>query len=619
MSLELPEPAADDVWGNQLNEAITGVGSVAAAAQAAALNAVNVTTTDASGNPIINYGVNSAAVLLATSVGQPGGVASLDSGGQIPKIQMGNLSYTDVGAAAAQHTHALKDLPDVSKALDASPAIALFNTGTQKWPSRISLTTSATRSVIWWGDATIPSDAVPNVDMFFGPTASGGTATNPIPVTPPTNTPDPVTGIALSTPTVATNGSLYNLSAVFTNGSTPTNFAYIQLAVRGPNGEQQDTGFNVNAALAAAQTLTVTGSGSAGSTGSWKAYLSYNTTGGTSQASWIDGPAVTFTISTTGGGIGGGSATGSQSNIPLIGRSGLPWNDGIFYNGGQVTDANAFAQWRNRPLDSIMYFTGRASWNDIMWMRDDLTAWPGYRIVCVPSQPEPMDNSSTANGSNNAFWTSYGLALKNKGWNDGRTIIRLNWEANGNWYDWNWGKGGGPSAFVNAYKNVVNSIRINAPKTIFDLTVNKSSRDAGNYTWQTDIYLPLVNHFDIVGLDWYDHGPAQTTQSAFDSAAAQDPGGESVAAFCRAHSKVMWLQECGLSWGAPPAYYGGQDDPGFWDKMWVWVHNNLDIFAGMTTYNDKGTGNPPLMHSMFNPNYNPNGANEYKLPTRWGG
>lgn len=600
MSLNLPEPSETiDVWGNQLNEAIETVNAKAEAAQAEvdALEAV-VSGEEGEGSGFV----------LESSIGAASGVAPLDSAKQVPFQHLGRIGPAEIGAAFASHQHNAGDLPNVALALDASPAFAMFNPTTQQWPLRTSITTSLTRTVIWWGDADIPTYAIPGVDLYYGPRSSGAKIPDPIDPTPPTGDID-ANGVTLDIPAVVVNGSLYNLTALV-HVNAPKTFTYLQIAVRGPNGEQQDTAFNNDASVAT--TLTLTGSGSAGATGTWRAYLAYNITGGSSQSDWMDGPEVTFEIASTGGG-GGGGGSGA---VPLIGRSGLPWNDGIFYEGGTVTSANAFAAWRNRPLDAIMYFVGRQNWNEMLWMRDDLTDWPGYRIVSIPSQPSNMNNSTTAAGQNNQWWRDYGTLMKNKGWNDGRTIIRLNWEGNGDWNPYAYNKPNAGS-FVQAYKNVVDSIRATAPNTIFDLTVNKDNRISG-VNWQTQIFLPLIDHFDIAGLDWYSHGPAQFSQGQFDQAANQDPGGESVAAFCRANDKKMWLQEWAVSRGDPSAGYPGTgDDPNWYDKSWVWFHNNLDVLAGVTTYNDPGA--PDIfMHSLFNPTQNPNAAARYKQSDRWG-
>jgi hypothetical protein len=617
MTAELPEPSVtDDVWGLQLNTAISGVEAIAAEAAAAAASNVNITDVDDDGNPIVNYGNSSATVLLVSALGKPGGAASLDGGGQIPLSQIGNINPTSIGAAAAQHTHALADIPEVVRALDASPAIAVFNTTSGKWPARNTITTSTTRTVIWWGDADIPSDAKPNVDLFYGPTArSGSTVPTPPSTPPPTSDPDPVTAITRGEPVNTVNSSLFNIRANCTNGNTANTFTYLQLAVRGPNGENGDTGYNSNVTITSGQLLTVTGSGSAGVTGVWKAYLTYNIAGTAGQSSWVDGPSTNFTIAATGGGTTPPPAGDvGHRTIPLIGRSGLAWNSGVFYNAGDPTSAQQFATWRGRKLDSIMYFPGRTNYDQINWRHTGLNSWPGYRIVSVPAQPANQNNNTGNSATGYNFWAEWGRQAKAQGWDDGRTIVRLNWEANGNWYPWAW-YNGGASLFVNTYKNVVNAIRSTTTKMLFNLTVNRANVNGG-ITWNTQVYDPLIAHYDIIGLDWYDDFPAMNNLSSWNSALAANPGPTSIASYCRSKGKMMWLDEWGLSHRPDAGSAAGGDDPYYMGKMFEWCTANSDVLAGETYYEDDGTNG---QYGRISGGGNPNGAAAYWLLSRWCG
>lgn len=615
MSIELPEPSpTEDVWGTELNTAIESIKSIADAAATAAASNVSVTDEDASGNPIINYGSTSAAVLLASARGVADGVASLDNGGKVPLAQLSNLGYADVGAASALHTHALSDLPQVALAVNASPAIAVFNNTTHQWPRRIDITSSLTRTVIWWGDAVIPTDAIPNVDIYFGPKTSGATVPDPTPTPTPTPTPD-VNLITLSVPTVTVNGSLYNISATCTVTGAKT-FAYLQLAVRGPGAVSQDTGYNSNVTIPAGGSLTLSGSGTATAVGTWTVFAAYNLTGGTNQSDWINGPAQTFTIATIGGGGGTpGTGTPGSGSVPLIGRSGLSWNSGVCdRSNGSITECTAFFNWRGRPGDSIMFFPGRGTTGEMMWMPDGLTTFPGYRVISLPSQPQPQQNSVAAAGSMNSFWQSYGAALVAKGWNDGRTILRLNWECNGNWYAWSW-MNGGAATFVNAWKNVVNSIRAGgADKTKFDLCMNRGNVNGG-VTWQTQIMDPLIGYVDLVGLDWYDFAPAQTNDSAFNSAAAQDPGGNSIATYCRAKGLKMTIDEWGVCTSGVGGFSGGNDSPYWIGKMFDWMYANRDVLVHETYFNVNADG---LYQQLYPVDTKPNSSAAYRASNHWG-
>lgn len=624
MTLDLPDPQDQgDVWGEQLNNAINDVVAQAIAAAVAVggitVGAVTKTATDQKGVafPIARM-LGSAEVWLRAAQGAIGGLATLDSGGQLPLNQAGNINPASIGASPVGHQHSLADLPAVARALDAAPAIAIFNTSTSTWPARLTLTTSPTRTVIWFGDADIPTDAIPGIDMFFGPDNRGG-GTIPDPGSDPgngTTDPDPGTGNTTGAPVVTVNGSLYNITATYTNGTTPTTYTYIQLAVRGPNGENLDTGFVGNVNLAAGATQALTGSGTASAAGVWKTWIAYNITGGTDQSNWVDGPATSFTIATTGGGTtppAGGGTPGSRT-IPLIGRSGLAWNSGVFFNAGDITSANSFASFRGRKLDSIMYFPGRASDSEMNYLNSGLTSWPGYRIVSLPTQSGGQNDSAGSGAAYTTFWTNYGKQLHSTGWDDGRTIMRLNWELNGDWYP-HAVPNNGAASFIAAVKNAVNSIRINAPKTLFNLTMNRANQGAN--PWASQIYDPLIAHFDIIGLDWYDDFPAQNNSTAFNGAVAADPGPTSIATYCRAKGKMMWLDEWGISY-RPDGPHGG-DDPFFITSVYDWCVANSDVLAGETYYEDDGTNGQNGRLMPGSKTNSPNSRAAYISTSRWGG
>lgn len=608
MAISLPNPDALDVWGTQLN---TAINTVEGEAQTLKTRVDNIVATGVGSN-----------VVTTDKLGVT--VATLDGGGWVPARQLANVTPTLVGAAPASHQHNLSDIPQAQLALDFSPAWAAFNTTTNKWPRRIDVTNSQTRVVIWAGNATPPSDAIVGVDLYYGPRTAGriivGAGSDPT----PTPTPD-VNGITLFAPTVTVNGSLYNISANMTNSSTARTIAYTQLIVRGPNGENADTGYLYNRSFTASEAVTLTGSGSATVTGTWSVRIGYNITGSSGDPYWISGPATNFTIATTGGGTTPPVGGGAGRTIPLIGRSGLTWNSGVFRNAGDLTSANQFATFRNRPLDSIMYFPGRATWNDISYKRSDLTTWPGYRIISLPSQPTTGDptlaanqNSVGAGATSVAFWTQYGKDLASMGWNDGRTILRLNWEGNGNWYAHAWYYQGA-AQYVATYKAVVNAIRLNAPKTLFNMTMNKGNKlDAT--VWQTDIMNPLINHVDIVGVDWYDDYPNQSNTSGFNSALALDPGPTSVATWCRANGKMMWIDEWSLSHRPDAGSAAGGDDPFYINQMYLWLAANADVVAGETYFEDNGTNgqNGTLMLQSNGTQLNPNGTAAYIATNRFG-
>jgi hypothetical protein len=562
-----------------------------------------------------------AAAVPQTWVGTADGVAQLDGAGVILSSQVSGLPPESFGAAPTRHAHILTDLPDVARLLGAALIVVPYDAGAEQWetPARAALGLRPGQLALWFGNAVPPADADADDLHFFDAAA--------VPL-PPVDPPDPpgerdANGVLLGEPGFTVTAQTVNLTALVNTDAART-FTYLQFALRRvSDNTAADTGHRSNLAVNGDYTLTA--SQTALGAGDWTAFLAYSLDGTT----WFNGPPAEFEIE---------APAPSPSPVSLIGRSGLPWNAGLFYQAGSRTAADSFATWRNRPLDAIMYFTGRDKWSDLMWFRSDLTSWPGYRIICVPFQPQLRNsqgqlnaeggiNTATASGGNNARWTTWANALKAAGWDDGRTIVRLSWENNGNWYDWAWGHtthytsaGAAISAFNGAWINVVNAIRAVCPTVLFDINVNRGNSRSG-VNFFTDILVPLSDYFDVVGLDWYNHAPPQLSQPEFDSTAAQTHSGTDIHAWCVANDKLMSLDEWGISHGNPPSYTGGGDDPNWIDKMWVWMqahaYGNGGRLIHEVTYNDPGAPSA-LRHSLFNPEQNPNAAARYKQTNRWG-
>jgi hypothetical protein len=553
-------------------------------------------------------------------IGAPDGVSPLDGAGIVPVERIG-LSAADVGAATVLHSHGLSELPDAGRVLGTALLVVTYDEDAEQWSStRAALVLRPGQRVLWWGNAEPPSDADADDLHFFDAAA--------VPL-PPVEEPDPpaavrdANGVLLNVPTVTVTGQTANVSALLNTNASRT-FTYLQFALRRATDQASaDTGHTNNLTVNGDYTLTA--SKSALGAGDWTAQLAYSLDG----VSWFNGPTVAFEVE---------APISAPTPMTVGARSGLPWNGGVFYQAGSLTAANSFATWRGRPLDAIMYFTGRDKWSDLMWFRDDLTSFPGYRVICVPFQPqirnsqgqfnaEGSNNIPTASGSNNHRWTTWAQALKAKGWDDGRTIVRLSWENNGNWYDWGWGNtvqyasaATAISAFTGAWINVVDTIRAVAPTLLFDCNVNRGNTRSG-VNFFTDILAPIIDHVDIIGLDWYNHAPAQLSQGEFDSTANQTYSGNDIHAWCVSNDKYLSIDEWFPSQGQPPSYYGGGDDAGWIARMWTWMNGKAVGNGGRLiqeiSYNDPGAPST-LQHSLYNPEQNPNAAAAYKSTSRWG-
>jgi len=254
-----------------------------------------------------------------------------------------------------------------------------------------------------------------------------------------------------------------------------------------------------------------------------------------------------------------------------------------------------------------MTFATHYTWNDMRVANiytDNFTA-NGIRIIAIPTQPENegiVGNQRAANGEFNAWWQQWGQDIANKGWNNNKTVVRLNWELNGNWYNHSSNRPSQP-VFIQAWRQVVNSIRVHAPNVLFDYCVN--SRVSQDGDWQTSY--PGDEYVDIVGLDFYDAWPPFYNDALFQSEASKSPSLFTLSQFARDHGLLMVIDEGGNAHNPE----GGGDNPFYWEKMWQWLNANTDILAWHVIYNDPGA--PADLHHGLVPNTdNPNSAARFK-------
>ena len=276
----------------------------------------------------------------------------------------------------------------------------------------------------------------------------------------------------------------------------------------------------------------------------------------------------------------------------LAGLSGKPWNASLFTGlGSMAAKATQFGTWRGTPVDGLLFFSTRASWdsllNCISWEGASFPAFPGYKIISVSSQPNGQNCSETASGARNTWWQGYGAMLAASGLNNSKTIIRLNWECN--IQGWGVNKPT-PQVFAQAYRNVVNSIRVNAPNVLFSHGYSSGNWPGVGMTHQqvSDLIGP-GEFFDIIEIDAYDHSPGALTQALFNQQGARNPGRDSVYQYAVDKGIYCWVMEHGASHSE---WNSGGDNPLYWSYMHDWCQaravGNGGRLLGENTYNHDG-------------------------------
>lgn len=302
----------------------------------------------------------------------------------------------------------------------------------------------------------------------------------------------------------------------------------------------------------------------------------------------------------------------AKGRVPLVGKSGMAWNSVVFTN--NTTSPTAFEAWRKRPVDGSFYFPGRQSWAD-------MGALPSRRagdlmVYSIPPFPEAIGGSNAKVGAGTYDTQIRALATKMKaaGWNTDRTVIRLGWENNGNWYQWSQDKGG-QAAYKAAFRRFVTQARSAGLTNVkWNWNLNKGTQAYNARVAWTSGY-PGDDVVDVVGIDSYDMWSPSFNDAQWQAnLKGKNPGLQDVADFARSHKKQMAVDE----WGVVHASFGGGDNPFYVAKMFGFLKANADVIAYDNTYDDDGA--PSTWQHKLSDGGNPRAAAEYRkpYPNGWG-
>ena len=259
---------------------------------------------------------------------------------------------------------------------------------------------------------------------------------------------------------------------------------------------------------------------------------------------------------------------------PSAQRSGLPWPSGVFV--GHVTPKTVaqFERWRGRPVDLVLIWTERTTWAQVTDPSDQLRSWQGTgRRLVIGTAMLPERGASLqacARGEYRRHWRSFGRALTRYGADD--AVIRLGWEFNGDWYSWS---ATDPDAFAACWRQVVTTVRADAPDVLWEWSVSRGRTGAlsdPRRAYPGDAYV------DFIGVDSYDHWPAARSRTVFDShhAGTDHHGMGFWADFARSRGKLLSVPEWGNRTVGDSV---GGDNPDYVRWMREFFAQNADLLA----------------------------------------
>ena len=294
--------------------------------------------------------------------------------------------------------------------------------------------------------------------------------------------------------------------------------------------------------------------------------------------------------------------------------SGGQWHSGIWAGGGiaRTQRVRAFGTWRGTPSDAVTQYPERTTWqaiHDSRWHVSTYAKFAGTLVYGLPMLPEKGrgDFDSIVNGEHDWVYRKVARDLLTEG--RGRSIVRIGWEANGDWYPWG-ATASTADQYVRAYRHIVGVLRSVAPDLVidFDISCGVPLRGQKDGLAALTALYPGDDAVDIVGCDTYDWYNTKSQDEAGWRATIRPEGRvgiADVAEFARDHGKGLSIPEWGL---ASPADGGLGDNPFYIEKMRSFFEANADVLVLESYFSEPETS---LANSIWDPVQNPRSAAVY--------
>ncbi|GAA1428225.1 hypothetical protein GCM10009616_07330 [Microlunatus lacustris] len=282
-----------------------------------------------------------------------------------------------------------------------------------------------------------------------------------------------------------------------------------------------------------------------------------------------------------------------------------PWHSGAWAAGGVASTArvNGFGDWRGTPVDAATVYPETQTWqsiHDSRWHIETFTGFQGvlaYGLPMLPDEKGSDDFASVVAGDHDWVYEQVARDLVDSG--RGNSIVRIGWEANGDWFPWN-ATASTAGAYVAAYRHVVGVLRGIAPDLVidFDLGCGTALRGQQDRMDALTLLYPGDDAVDLVGCDFYDwHNTRSTDEASWQATIrpADSVGIADVADFARAHGKGLTYPEWGL---ASTQQDGVGDNPFFVEKVRDFFEANADVLVLESYFSEPET---TLANSLWDP------------------
>ncbi len=279
------------------------------------------------------------------------------------------------------------------------------------------------------------------------------------------------------------------------------------------------------------------------------------------------------------------------------------WPSGIscFYGGRLAT----LESWRGSRFTALHGWANQDTWRNMLIFfggptANNFAANRNGRVVAISTPLLTAEVrgqfSACASGAFDWVWREVATKMTRHGLAD--AIIRLGWEANGNWFPWS--INGNYAGYKACFRRAVQVMRSVQPRLRIEWPMNREVYSRKLNTLVNNAY-PGNDVVDIIGLSYYDHWPAATSETVWNS--SFKPELDFWVSFARRNGKKLGFGEWGLGFRRG----GGFDNPLYVRKMYEFWNNNRDLIAYESYFNCGQADH------IINPeSHNPNASSTYR-------
>ncbi|MEA2139528.1 MAG: hypothetical protein QOG56_2678 [Solirubrobacteraceae bacterium] len=260
---------------------------------------------------------------------------------------------------------------------------------------------------------------------------------------------------------------------------------------------------------------------------------------------------------------------------------------GVYAGPAGTVEHDAFSAWLGREATYALDFVDDSQpWENIAshsgWLLDPWAAWvtakAGRRMVISVPMLNQASSGRLADGAGGAFDAYFGkLAQEIVDKGLGNAVIRLGWEANGDWYPWK--ASTDPTAWKAFFRRIVaifRSVRPTASDQAFEFLLTYNRGTSATAIGFDTIY-PGDDVVDVLGIDVFDHKWRDDTSAPevrWDEVRHQEMGLDDFTAFAALRGKPMSIPEWGLAQKGFDDNGGAGDNPYFVDRIADWLATN---------------------------------------------